>query len=164
MTKKVVYMILINFLIISFISCNSQHKCINKINKIEISAKLKSELIKDQNCFFETDKTIKKNMLFEIYVEKIDDDTIIHVSESEDKIIGNKCLGIFFLDSVTYCIYGLFLNSLYKNDGFYNFEEINLLHSSNSKNKVLSYSEPYTWHYKFQKNEITYFIKNTICE
>ena len=121
---KAQIMIINNFysivlILLIFTACTSNKKSskniifINK-SKIEIPSSLKSLIKKDLDYFRKKNvDEFKKRSFMNIFIETIDEDTIIHVMSSSKLDIDDKSIGYFYIDSVIYTVIGEFNSNIY---------------------------------------------------
>ena len=104
---------LIFMLILS--SCSNKLIDQKEVKQIVVNQKLEVYLRNDLNCFRKAYPNINSDSIsFDIYAEKLDSNEMdIALGVSCILKIDTNCLGVFYIDSFVYTVYGEFSEKLY---------------------------------------------------
>lgn len=164
MMKIVFYKIIGSFILFTLISCDSDKlPKMKEFKQIKINQRLEDILRKDLDCFRKTYPKINNDSIsFVIFASVLDRiDTNITVLVSCNLKIDTNCLGVFYIDSFAYTVYGEFSNKLYSYNKDKLFLNENIFRPDKGNDKLDCIE--YYWHYQLKDDNLTYFIQNNMC-
>ena len=161
--KIVAYMIIVNLFL--FNSCNlktKRDKNYQSINKISLNTELQNRIKQDLKCFKINYSENRNKLFFDLYCEKVNNKIEIHINQINQLQIDKKCLGVLFIDSSIFCVYGDFFHEIYKHNGQHYFNKNYFLKKyKKSKNNLFEFV---SWHYLLKDGKLLNNKSNNLCE